>query len=88
MGEATAAFAARAGADVVLVDIVAERAEAVAAIVAGHGRRGIRFRTMTALSRGETPRPENSIAERVLGLPPDIRVDKGIPFNRVPTGTR
>ncbi len=29
----------------------------------------------------------NIIAERVLGLPPDIRVDKGIPFNEVPTGS-
>jgi alkylation response protein AidB-like acyl-CoA dehydrogenase len=28
----------------------------------------------------------NIIAERVLGLPPDIRADKGIPFNKVPTG--
>jgi acyl-CoA dehydrogenase len=27
----------------------------------------------------------NIIAERVLGLPPDIRADKGIPFNQVPT---
>ncbi len=106
------------------------------------------FRTMTALSRGETPGPESSIgklvngpklqamaafamdlleqggvitdpkyapmaalfqqtlmnspsgriaggsdeilrniiAERVLGLPPDIRVDKDVPFNQVPTG--
>jgi acyl-CoA dehydrogenase len=30
----------------------------------------------------------NIIAERVLGLPPDIRVDKGVPFNRIPTKTR
>ena len=114
------------------------------------GLKFTRFRTMTALSRGETPGPENAIAklvnaskqqdiasfgldlmghaglvvdddlaeayamfqsglmtspslriaggsdeilrniiaERVLGLPPDIRVDKGIPFNLVPTGTR
>ncbi len=106
------------------------------------------FRTMTALSRGQTPGPESSIgklvngpklqamaafamdlleqggvitdpeyapmaalfqqtlmnspsgriaggsdeilrniiAERVLGLPPDIRVDKDVPFNQVPTG--
>ena len=27
----------------------------------------------------------NIIAERVLGLPQDVRVDKGIPFNQVPT---
>ena len=109
-----------------------------------------RLRTMTALSRGDTPGPENSIAkvvnasklqeiasfgmdllgmagivmdtelapmhalfqhallsspgsriaggsdeimrniiaERVLGLPGDIRVDKDKPFNKLPTGTR
>lgn len=114
------------------------------------GLKFTRFRTMTALSRGETPGPENSIhklvnasklqdiasygidlmgaaglvvdddlaeayamfqsallsspsmriaggsdeilrniiAERVLGLPPDIRADKGMPFNQVPTGRR
>ncbi|WP_439816672.1 acyl-CoA dehydrogenase [Zavarzinia sp. CC-PAN008] len=28
----------------------------------------------------------NIIAERVLGLPPDIRVDKDIPFNKLPVG--
>jgi acyl-CoA dehydrogenase len=26
------------------------------------------------------------IAERVLGLPADVRADKGIPFNKIPTG--
>jgi alkylation response protein AidB-like acyl-CoA dehydrogenase len=29
----------------------------------------------------------NIIAERVLGLPQDVRLDKGIPFNEVPTGS-
>ena len=114
------------------------------------GLKFTRFRTMTALSKGETPGPENSIhklvnasktqdiasygldlmgagglvvdddlteayamfqsallsspssriaggsdeilrniiAERVLGMPADIRVDKGKPFNQVPTGKR
>ena len=28
----------------------------------------------------------NILAERVLGMPQDVRVDKGIPFNEVPTG--
>ena len=28
----------------------------------------------------------NILAERVLGLPQDVRVDKGIPFSQVPTG--
>ena len=27
----------------------------------------------------------NIIAERVLGLPGDIRVDKDVPFNKIPT---
>lgn len=113
------------------------------------GLRYTGYRSLTALSRGETPGPENSIgklvgasksqdmasfaidllemsgvmedretwaeggvytgtymnapggriaggsdeimlnilAERVLGLPQDIRVDKGVPFNEVPTGS-
>ena len=114
------------------------------------GLKYTRFRTMTALSRGQTPGPESSIgklvnasklqdiasfgmdlmgaagivmnpehaamnalfqeallsspssriaggtdeilrniiAERVLGLPGDIRVDKELPFNQLPTGVR
>jgi len=30
----------------------------------------------------------NIIAERVLGLPADIRVDKSVPFNQIPTRAR
>ncbi len=114
------------------------------------GLKYTRFRIMTALSRGETPGPENSIAkvvngaklqgiasfgmdllgmagavtdpslapmqalfqdsllsapghriaggsdeilrniiaERVLGLPGDVRVDKDVPFNKLPGGAR
>lgn len=114
------------------------------------GVRLTRFRTMTALSRGDTPGPENSIgklvnapkaqeiasfamdlldvggvimdkdiapvraafqesllsspggriaagtdeilrniiAERVLGLPQDVRVDRELPFDQLPTGAR
>ena len=29
----------------------------------------------------------NIISERVLGLPPEIRVDKELPFNQLPTGS-
>ena len=116
--------------------------------VMSQGLKYAHFRTMTALSRGQTPGPESSIgklvnasklqamaafamdlmeqggiiadpqsapmaalfqqtlmtspssriaggsdeimrniiAERVLGLPPDVRVDKELPFNQLPTG--
>jgi alkylation response protein AidB-like acyl-CoA dehydrogenase len=30
----------------------------------------------------------NIIAERVLKMPPELRVDKGMPFNKIPTGLR
>ncbi len=30
----------------------------------------------------------NIIAERVLGLPADVRVDKDVPFNKIPTRGR
>ncbi|MEQ1647147.1 MAG: acyl-CoA dehydrogenase family protein [Hyphomicrobiaceae bacterium] len=118
--------------------------------VQSQGVKLTKFRTMTALSRGQTPGPEasitklvsakqgqdiaafavdllgmagavtdtelspmhawfqqavlqapglriaggsdeilrNIIAERVLGLPADVRVDKDVPFNALPTGAR
>lgn len=51
-----------------------------------------RFQTMllrTPGSRIEGGSDEilrNILAERVLGLPPDIRVDKDVPFNEIPRG--
>jgi alkylation response protein AidB-like acyl-CoA dehydrogenase len=30
----------------------------------------------------------NIIAERVLKMPPDIRADKDVPFNKIPAGLR
>ena len=44
---------------------------------AGHPRRGRHRRIM-----------RNIIAERVLGLPGDIRVDKDVPFSKIPTKGR
>ena len=31
---------------------------------------------------------KNIIAEQVLGMPQDVRVDKKVPFNEIPTGTK
>jgi hypothetical protein len=31
---------------------------------------------------------DDSIAERVLGLPGDVRVDKDVAFNQLPRGSR
>jgi len=31
---------------------------------------------------------KNIIAEQVLGMPQDVRVDKNIPFNEIPTGSK
>jgi len=50
-----------------------------------------RFQTMllrtpaTRLEGGTDEILRNIIAERVLGLPPEIRVDKNVPFNGIPT---
>ena len=40
----------------------------------------------TRIEGGSDEILRNIIAERVLNLPPDIRADKGIPFNQIPTG--
>jgi alkylation response protein AidB-like acyl-CoA dehydrogenase len=52
---------------------------------------GGRFQAMllrapaTRLEGGTDEILRNIIAERVLGLPPDIRLDKDVPFNRIPS---
>jgi alkylation response protein AidB-like acyl-CoA dehydrogenase len=53
-----------------------------------------RFQTMmmsspsTRIAGGTDEILRNIIAERVLGLPGDIRVDKDVPFNKIPTKGR
>jgi hypothetical protein len=42
----------------------------------------------THIEGGSDEIPRNIIAERVLGLPGDIRVDKTVPFNQIPTSGR
>jgi len=58
------------------------------------GDAGSRFQTMllrspsARIAGGTDEIMRNIIAERVLGLPGDIRVDKDVPFNKVPTKGR
>ena len=40
------------------------------------------------LAGGSDEIVRNVIAERALGLPPDVRVDKSVPFNQLPAGRR
>ena len=42
----------------------------------------------TRIEGGSDEILRNIIAERVLGLPADIRVDKDVPFNKIPTSGR
>jgi alkylation response protein AidB-like acyl-CoA dehydrogenase len=42
----------------------------------------------TRIEGGSDEILRNIIAERVLGLPGDIRVDKDVPFNKIPTKGR
>ncbi|MCC6917558.1 MAG: acyl-CoA dehydrogenase [Alphaproteobacteria bacterium] len=55
---------------------------------------GARFQAMllrspaTRIEGGSDEILRNIIAERVLGLPGDVRVDKDVPFNKIPTSGR
>jgi 3-oxoacyl-[acyl-carrier protein] reductase len=67
MGEATAGFLARAGCDVAPVDLVAERAERVAAMVGAHGTRGIPI-TGDVLDDAQIPRIVAEADEKLGGI--------------------
>jgi 3-oxoacyl-[acyl-carrier protein] reductase len=67
MGESSAGFLARAGADVALVDSLAERAERVAAMVSGLGRAGVPIMG-DVLDDAQIPRIVSEAENRLGGL--------------------
>lgn len=70
------------------------QAQAGALVGPEHAADGGRFQAMllrspgTRIEGGTDEILRNIIAERVLGLPADIRVDKGVPFNSIPQNKR
>ena len=63
-----------------------------AVIEAGGARRSFQKMLLSSASirvgGGTAEIQRNILAEQVLGLPPDLRADKGVPFNQIPTGAR
>jgi alkylation response protein AidB-like acyl-CoA dehydrogenase len=59
-------------------------------LVAANGRfQGMLLRSpATRIEGGSDEILRNIIAERVLGLPGDVRVDKDLPFNQIPTSAK
>jgi alkylation response protein AidB-like acyl-CoA dehydrogenase len=59
-----------------------------AAEAAGQFQQMLLSSPSTRIAGGTDEILRNIIAERVLGLPGDIRVDKDVPFNKIPTKGR
>jgi len=75
--------------DVSSADSLIENAPAAAqAEVAGKFQAMLLRSPATRVEGGTDEILRNIIAERVLGLPGDIRVDKDVPFNKIPTKGR
>ena len=70
--------------------------QGAAGVLSGHDDAEVAGKFQAMLLRAPGTRVEggtdeimrNIIAERVLGLPGDIRVDKDVPFNKIPTKGR
>ena len=43
---------------------------------------------ITRFAGGTDETLRNIISEQVLGMPQDMRADKGLPFNEIPTGNK
>ncbi len=56
--------------------------------VAGQFQKMVLSSPSSRIAGGTDEVMRNIIAERVLGLPGDIRVDKNVPFNKIPTKGR
>jgi hypothetical protein len=56
--------------------------------VAGIFEEALLYSPALRIAGGTDEIMRNIIAERVLGLPQDVRVDKDVPFREVPTGRR
>src|SRR5439155_899434 len=81
IGRASALLLARAGADVALVDVDAERAAAVRDEIAALGRRAFDL-TGNVFERAEAERVVNEAADRLGGLPEGTVANPRVPLGR------